>query len=63
MNRVVVTGFTAFLVLRMFFGKAADDFNAGLQALGDAAPSIAATIGNGFTSAYIHSVNDRALLK
>lgn len=40
----------------MWFGKAADDFNAGLEAMGDAAPSLLATIGNGFTSTYCRLV-------
>lgn len=52
-----ITGFTAFLVLRMFFGKAADDFNAGLETLGDASPSLAAVIGNGFTSMYFFIIS------
>lgn len=45
-----VSGLTAFLILRMWFGKAVDDFNSSVQQLGSSAPEIAASIGNGFTS-------------
>lgn len=43
----------------MWFGKAADDFNLGIEALGDSAPSIVAEIGNGFTSTSFSSMNFR----
>lgn len=36
----------------MWFGKAIDDFNAGIEALGGDAPAIVAGTGNGFTSMF-----------
>ncbi|KAI5124661.1 hypothetical protein M0805_004269 [Coniferiporia weirii] len=46
-------GLTAFLVLRMWFGKAVDDFNSGIIALGGEAPQVVASIGNGFTMVWV----------
>ncbi|THH06921.1 hypothetical protein EW145_g3747 [Phellinidium pouzarii] len=46
-------GLTAFLVLRMWFGKAVDDFNSGIVALGGQAPQIVASIENGFTMVWV----------
>jgi len=46
-------GLTAFLILRMWFGKAVDDFNSSVQQLGEQAPQIAASIGNGFTMVWV----------
>ena len=43
-------GVVSFLVLRMWFGKAADDFNNDIQRQGSKAPQLIANIGNGFTS-------------
>ncbi|TDL28470.1 hypothetical protein BD410DRAFT_780979 [Rickenella mellea] len=45
-------GLTAFLVLRMWFGKSVDDFNVGISELGNAAPAIVASVGNGFKMIY-----------
>jgi hypothetical protein len=43
-------GMTAFLVLRMWFGKAVQDFNNSIQAMGSQAPELVADTGNAFTS-------------
>jgi hypothetical protein len=45
-------GLTAFLIIRMWFGKAVDDFNLDIITLGQSGPQLVASIGNGFTSAY-----------
>lgn len=44
------TGLTAFLVVRMWFGKAVDDFNRGIQFMGTQGPKLVANTGNAFTS-------------
>ncbi|KAH8120363.1 hypothetical protein DFH11DRAFT_1559742, partial [Phellopilus nigrolimitatus] len=46
-------GLTSFLVIRMWFGKAIDDFNQGLAQLGKQGPSLIASTGNGFTMVWI----------
>ena len=49
-----VIGITAFLIVRMWFGKAAQDFNASISfsvSQSDDAPDLKVVIGNGFTSA------------
>jgi len=46
-------GITAFLVLRMWFGKAVEDFNAGIQAQGSSGAQLAATTGNAFTMIWV----------
>lgn len=43
-------GLTAFLVIRMWFGKAIDDFNTAVKNQGSDGPALIATAGNGFTS-------------
>jgi len=46
-------GITAFLVLRMWFGKAVDDFNASIEAQGSSAAQLAASTGNAFTMIWV----------
>lgn len=43
-------GLTAFLILRMWFGKAIQDFNSSIQAQGTQGPKLIAEAGNAFTS-------------
>lgn len=43
-------GLTSFLIIRMWFGKAVDDFNSSIQAQGKGAPQLIASTSNGFTS-------------
>jgi hypothetical protein len=43
-------GLTAFLITRMWFGKAVDDFNDSIISQGQQGPQLIAAIGNGFTS-------------
>lgn len=43
-------GVTAFLIIRMWFGKAVQDFNASIVAQGQQGPKLIASIGNAFTS-------------
>ncbi|KAL5534202.1 hypothetical protein ACEPAG_664 [Sanghuangporus baumii] len=45
-------GLTAFLVIRMWFGKAIDDFNSGIKSMGNDGPALVASAGNGFTSTF-----------
>ena len=46
-------GLTAFLVIRMWFGKAVEDFNKGIQEEGNDALHLIANTSNGFTSTYL----------
>jgi len=46
-------GITSFLVLRMWFGKAVQDFNASIAAQGTQGPKLLATIGNAFTLIWV----------
>ncbi|KAL5535562.1 hypothetical protein ACEPAF_3656 [Sanghuangporus sanghuang] len=46
-------GLTAFLVIRMWFGKAIDDFNSGIKSLGEDGPALVASTGNGFTMVWV----------
>lgn len=50
------TGLTANLVLRMWIGKAVDDFNRGITEQGQKGSPIVASVGNGFTSKYLQSL-------
>lgn len=43
-------GLSAFLIVRMWFEKAIDDFNKSIVAQGDNGPELIAAAGNGFTS-------------
>ncbi|KAF8507072.1 hypothetical protein F5888DRAFT_66989 [Russula emetica] len=46
-------GLTSFLVVRMWFGKAVEDFNRGIQEAGNNAPQLIASTSNGFTMAWV----------
>jgi len=46
-------GITAFMVLRMWYGKAVDDFNAAILQAGSSGPQILASIENGFTMVWV----------
>ncbi|KAG5648019.1 hypothetical protein DXG03_007053 [Asterophora parasitica] len=43
-------GLTSFLIIRMWFGKAVQDFNHSIQIQGEQGPKLIATVGNAFTS-------------
>jgi hypothetical protein len=45
-------GLSAFLIIRMWFGKAADDFNQTVSNAGDSAPDLMAATGNAFISTF-----------
>ena len=45
-----LTGLTAFLVIRMWFGKAVEDFNKSILKGGSGAPQLVANTSNGFVS-------------
>jgi hypothetical protein len=45
-----MTGFTSFLVMRMWFGKAVEDFNDAVLKGGSDSPALVAQTGNGFVS-------------
>ena len=45
-------GLTSFLVIRMWFGKAVEDFNRAIEQGGNNAPQLIAQLSNGFTSAF-----------
>ena len=45
-------GFTSFLVIRMWFGKAVEDFNAAILKGGSGSPQLVANTANGFVSTY-----------
>lgn len=44
-------GLSAFMILRLWFGKAVEDFNTTISGDGSSAPNLLAAIGNGFVSA------------
>ncbi|KAF5356191.1 hypothetical protein D9756_004302 [Leucocoprinus leucothites] len=46
-------GLTSFLVLRMWFGKAVQDFNSSIQAQGAQGPKLVANTGNAFTMIWV----------
>ncbi|KAJ6575153.1 hypothetical protein B0H19DRAFT_1022011 [Mycena capillaripes] len=46
-------GITSFLILRMWFGKAADDFNDSIALQGPNGPQIIANVGNAFTMVWV----------
>ncbi|KAF8814305.1 hypothetical protein BYT27DRAFT_7156930 [Phlegmacium glaucopus] len=46
-------GLTTFLVIRMWFGKAVEDFNASITSQGQQGPNLIAAIGNGFTMVWV----------
>jgi hypothetical protein len=47
-----VLGLTSFLVIRMWFGKAVEDFNQAIVEAGNSAPHLIAQLSNGFTSTF-----------
>ncbi|KAF8216203.1 hypothetical protein K438DRAFT_1800247 [Mycena galopus ATCC 62051] len=46
-------GITSFLILRMWFGKAADDFNDSIELQGSSGPELIANVGNAFTMVWV----------
>ncbi|KAH9968933.1 hypothetical protein BC827DRAFT_1166623 [Russula dissimulans] len=46
-------GLTSFLVIRMWFGKAVEDFNTTIQEGGNNAPHLIAQLSNGFTMVWV----------
>lgn len=46
-------GFTSFLVIRMWFGKAVEDFNDAILTGGKDSPALVAATSNGFVSEYV----------
>ncbi|KAJ7619064.1 hypothetical protein DFH06DRAFT_1235196 [Mycena polygramma] len=46
-------GITSFLILRMWFGKASDDFNDSIALQGSEGPQIIANVGNAFTMVWV----------
>ncbi|KAI0274675.1 hypothetical protein BC834DRAFT_4872 [Gloeopeniophorella convolvens] len=48
-----MTGLTAFVVIRMWFGKAVEDFNDAISKGGDGAPHLFAQTSNGFTMVWV----------
>lgn len=46
-------GFTSFLVIRMWFGKAVEDFNDAILKGGQSAPALVAATSNGFIMVYV----------
>lgn len=46
-------GISSFLVIRLWFGKAVDDFNQSIQLEGDNAPDLIAGLSNGFTMVWV----------
>jgi len=48
----LLIGLTAFLIIRMWFGKAVQDFNASIAAQGQQGPKLIAATGNAFTSEF-----------
>ena len=47
---ILFAGIVTFLIIRMWFGKAVQDFNASIVAQGQQGPKLIASIGNAFTS-------------
>lgn len=48
-----IIGLTSFLILRMWFGKAVQDFNNSIQVLGQQGPKLVANTGNAFTMVWV----------
>lgn len=46
-------GISSFLIIRMWFGKAVDDFNQSIELDGDNAPHLMAGLSNGFTMVWV----------
>lgn len=47
-----LTGLASFLIIRIYFGKAASDFNQSIQGQGTNGPQLIANTSNGFTSKF-----------
>jgi hypothetical protein len=52
-------GITSFLIIRMWFGKAVQDFNASIAAQGKNGPQLFADLGNAFTSEFSQTLSHR----
>jgi len=48
-----LVGLAAFLIVRMYFGKAADDFNQSIQGQGVNGPQLIANTSNAFTMVWV----------
>ncbi|KAF8898703.1 hypothetical protein BD779DRAFT_30792 [Infundibulicybe gibba] len=48
-----IIGLTSFLIVRMWFGKAIQDFNNSIQAQGQQGPKLVASTGNAFTMVWV----------
>jgi len=48
-----VVGLASFLILRVYFGKAADDFNLSISGQGTNGPQLVANTGNAFTMIWV----------
>jgi len=48
-----LVGLTSFLIIRMWFGKAVDDFNTSIASQGQQGPQLIAAIGNAFTMVWV----------
>jgi len=48
-----LNGLTTFLIIRMWFGKAVDDFNASIVSQGQNGPQLIASTGNAFTMVWV----------
>jgi len=48
-----IIGITSFLIIRMWFGKAADDFNNSIEIQGSQGPELVASLGNAFTMVWV----------
>jgi len=46
-------GITSFLIARMWFGKAADDFNQSVDLMGNSGTTLVANLGNAFTMVWV----------
>ncbi|KAK1227672.1 hypothetical protein PQX77_009297 [Marasmius sp. AFHP31] len=46
-------GITSFLIMRMWFGKAVEDFNKSIQRMGDKGPQLIASDSNAFTMVWV----------
>jgi hypothetical protein len=55
-------GLTTLLIVRMWFGKAIQDFNASIAQQGKNGPSLIASSGNAFTSQFVLPIHSRTML-
>ena len=46
-------GLSSFLIIRLWFGKAVDDFNQSVELEGDTGPHLIAQLSNGFTMVWV----------